>query len=245
MEGLDQALSQLSGGGIWMALVAALLLGLRHATDPDHLTAVITLATEDASRGPRRASLLGAAWGCGHAATLMVFGLPVVLFDGALPEPLQRATEVAVAAVIVALAVRLLLRWRRGYLHFHSHSHGDLRHAHPHMHERRAPHPDRHSHEHRAPLARSPRLAFGVGTLHGMGGSAPVALLVLASAGGRAEAAIALAVFAIGTAVSMAAVSTAFAHCLRRATGVRIEGLVPSIALLATAFGVWYGLAAI
>ena len=63
-----------------MAFVVAILLGLRHATDPDHLTAVSTLFLGESPNGPRRATTLGLAWGLGHAATLFAFGLPVVLF---------------------------------------------------------------------------------------------------------------------------------------------------------------------
>src|SRR3954470_5226715 len=175
MFGLDDRIAELGGGGsVLLALAVALLLGLRHATDPDHLTAVSTLALSDDRHGARRASMLGLAWGLGHATTLALLGLPLVLFARSLPEPMQRALEVAVGVVIVALAVRLLVRWRRGYLHVHAHRHGGERHAHPHAHEGRGHGAHDHSHE---ALGRSPLASFGIGLLHGAGGSAGAGIL--------------------------------------------------------------------
>src|SRR3954463_12336584 len=109
MLGLDDWIARLGGSGV-MAFVVALLLGLRHATDPDHLTAVSTLFLGSQRDGPRRATRLGLAWGLGHGLTLFVFGLPVILFRRYLPDVFQRGAEAAIGLVIVALALRLLLR---------------------------------------------------------------------------------------------------------------------------------------
>src|SRR3954447_20924632 len=124
MPGVDHWLAGLGDGSLALAAVVAVLLGLRHATDPDHLTAVATLITGDARDGLRRARRLGLSWGAGHALTVFAFGLPVVLAGSALPEGVQRAAELAIGAQIVALAVRLLVRWRRGAFHTHAHTHG-------------------------------------------------------------------------------------------------------------------------
>src|SRR6185436_18353150 len=132
--GFDEWLAAQGGGGT-MAFVVALLLGLRHATDPDHLTAVSTLVLSDQAKGTHRATLLGLAWGLGHATTLFAFGLPVILFRRYLPAAVQGGAEMVIGLVILALALRLLLRWRRGAFHTHPHTHGDARHAHPHAHE--------------------------------------------------------------------------------------------------------------
>src|SRR2546421_6387181 len=150
MNSVDHAIANFGGGGLLMSLVVALLLGLRHAVDPDHLTAVSTLVMSEGDRGARRAGRLGLAWGCGHAITLFVFGLPVVAFRAALPEPVQRAAEATIGIVIVALALRLLVRLRRGYSHIHPHRHGDRWHSHPHAHEYepREEHPVAHDHPH-------------------------------------------------------------------------------------------------
>jgi ABC-type nickel/cobalt efflux system permease component RcnA len=246
--GLDEHVEGLAaGGGVGMALVAALLLGLRHATDPDHLTAVSTLVLSGDDRGGRRAARLGAAWGLGHATTLLAFGLPVLLLHRLLPHSVQAAAEVAVGIAIVALAARLLVRWRRGYLHVHAHAHGDVRHAHPHMHEQRrdAVHPVSHDHRHTESLGRSPAAAFGVGLVHGVGGSAGVGVLLIGAIPQRGVATVALVVFALASAASMTAVSAAFGATLARKPILRrIEQLVPVLGAASLLFGVFYAVSA-
>lgn len=232
-----------------MALVVALLLGLKHATDPDHLTAVSTLILGEEERGVRRAAALGLAWGMGHATTLFAFGLPVVLFSRYLPEPVQRGAEALIGLVIVLLAVRLLLRWKRGYFHAHPHSHGSRRHAHPHAHEHRHHLADEamgHSHPHEEGLGRSPHAAFGIGLLHGVGGSAGAGVLLIGSMSGRWHGTLMLLLFAGGTAVSMGLVSAGFAYGLARGKiKPRLAELVPLLAGLSLLFGVWYSLDAL
>jgi cytochrome c biogenesis protein CcdA len=249
MLGLDDTIAGLSGGGgILVALAVALLLGLRHATDPDHLTAVSTLVMSEDLRGASRAAKLGASWGLGHAVTVFALGLPVVLAGSRLPDWVQRTLELAVGVVIVALAARLLVRWRRGYFHAHEHSHGDVRHAHPHVHEvvRAEPHPHRHEHGHAPQLGRSPLAAFGIGLIHGAGGSAGVGVLLVAATPGVAPATAALAVLALGTAISMTAVSAAFGHALARGPLPRkFELAAPVLGAFSLLFGLWYGLAAL
>ncbi len=115
VPGLDDSIQQLAGTepGVVLALAVALLLGLRHATDPDHLTAVWTLTLADRAGGARGARMLGLAWGLGHATTLAVFGLPVILVSARIPAGIEHGAEVAVGALIVVLAVRLLVATRR------------------------------------------------------------------------------------------------------------------------------------
>lgn len=89
--------------------VLALLMGLRHATDPDHLVAVTELiATED--QGTRRAARLGAAWGLGHASVIILAGAPMIWLERTIPEAVGVWLERAVGVVIIALAIRLLFR---------------------------------------------------------------------------------------------------------------------------------------
>jgi ABC-type nickel/cobalt efflux system permease component RcnA len=226
-----------------MGLVVALLLGLRHATDPDHLTAVSTLVLSEERGGARQAGILGFAWGLGHGTTIFAFGLPIVLFRAYLPDRIQRAAEVVIGLVIVALAVRLLIRWRRGYFHAHSHTHGDLHHAHPHVHEGGSASHTRqaHAHPHAEGMGRSPLAAYGIGLVHGIGGSAMVGLLVVGAAASRTLGVVALVLFAAGTAVSMAVVSSAFGYALARGPMARLVGpLLPVVGVASLAFGVWY-----
>lgn len=231
-----------------MGLVVALLLGLRHATDPDHLTAVSTLVLSEDRDGARRAGRLGLAWGLGHATTIFAFGLPVVLFQAHLPEIVHRSAEGLIGLLIVALAVRLLVRWRRGYFHAHPHEHGPVRHAHPHVHEHGpAGHvAAAHAHPHAAGLGRSPLAAYGIGLVHGIGGSAMVGLLVVGAAADRALGVAALLLFAAGTAVSMALVSAAVGYALVRGPLSRlVASLMPVVGVASLVFGVWYAAGAV
>ena len=241
-------LASIAPQGAGLALLAAVLLGLRHATDPDHLTAVSTLVLGDHRRGTHRAAALGLAWGAGHAATLFLCGLPVLLFGRALPEPVTRVAELSIGVLIAGLAVRLYLRWRRGSFHSHPHAHQQILHAHPHVHELRSPadHGPAHGHAHAESLGRSPLAAFGIGLLHGAGGSAAVGVLLLGAMSGRAHGVLALALFAAATALSMALVSAGFGWAVTRGTmTLRLERCVPFFAAAGAAFGVWFAAAAV
>ena len=135
MFGLDQTIAHMSDGTtLVLVLAVAALLGLRHATDPDHVAAVSTLIAGGEERGARRARKLGLAWGLGHATTLFLFGLPVVLYERFLPEAVQQGAETAIGVLIVSLAVWLLIRWHRGAFHVHLHDHDDVKHVHVHGH---------------------------------------------------------------------------------------------------------------
>jgi cytochrome c biogenesis protein CcdA len=249
MHGLDDQLAGLGSAGIGVALIVALLLGLRHATDPDHLTAVAALIVGDEEHGTRRARSLGLAWGLGHGTTLFLFGLPLILLGDALPPLLNQAAEVLIGAIICLLALRLLSRWRAGAFHSHAHSHGGRRHAHPHVHvhqpgEEHAHDP--HDHRHEEALGRSPRASYGIGLVHGVGGSAGAGILLVGAAADGAPAVLALALFAAGTALSMAFVSAAFGYALARGTlARRLESVVPAMGTASLLFGVWYAAGAL
>jgi ABC-type nickel/cobalt efflux system permease component RcnA len=232
MFGLDDWFASYSdGAGLAVVALVAIVLGLRHATDPDHLAAVGTLMASKREGAGRRAAALGAAWGIGHALTLFAFGLPVVLFEAYLPERIQQGAELTIGLVIVSLAVLLLVRWRRGDFHAHVHEHGDGAHLHVHSHEKGE----------RA-RTRSPRSAFGIGLVHGMGGSAGVGVLLVASIESTVYGVVALVLLAGFTAVSMALLSTGLGAGLTRLPLVR---LAPALGALSLAFGVWYSLGAL
>jgi ABC-type nickel/cobalt efflux system permease component RcnA len=231
--GLDDRIAALAeNGSVWMVLAVAVLLGLRHATDPDHIAAVSTVVAGDRDRATRKAGALGLAWGVGHAVTLFAFGLPILLLDAYLPEAAQRAAETAVAGVIVYLAVRLLLRWRRGEFHTHPHRHGDEEHTHAHR-----------THEHRH--ARTTSGAFGIGLVHGIGGSAGVGILLVASVESTALGVASLVLLAIFTAVSMTLLSGGYGRTLvSRPVAESFGTVAPLLGLCSLAFGVWYAASA-
>src|SRR5204862_5697832 len=134
------------GTTLAVVLAVSIVLGLRHASDPDHLAAVTTLIASGKERAGRRAAALGLSWGLGHATALFAFGLPVVLYSAYLPEPVQRWAETSVGFVIVALAALVLVRWHQGRYAEEAHDHE----ANPHVHVRSCRR--RHSHL-RAPSA--------------------------------------------------------------------------------------------
>jgi hypothetical protein len=173
--------------------------------------------------------------------------VPIVFFGAQLPETVGRAAEFLVGGVTAVLAARLLLRWRRGYFHSHVHRHGDIRHTHPHVHEHApgAGHPVAHPHRHAEGLGRSPTTAFGIGLMHGVGGSAGVGILLVASVANQMNAIAGLLVFAGATALSMAMVSAAVGYALVRGpVAPRVERLVPAFGAASLLFGVWYALSA-
>jgi high-affinity nickel permease len=237
---LDQLIAQLGAGGATpVVLAVALLLGLRHASDPDHLVAVSTLVASEPGEGVRRAGRLGLWWGLGHATTLTLLGLPIIFFNRYLPKQIEEGAEILIGLVIVALALRLLARWRRGEFHAHAHSHGGFVHRHLHSHSETAT----HAHEH--VRVRTPVQAYGVGLVHGIGGSAGVGLLLLASIESIPAAIAALLIFVSGAALSMAAMSSGLGWALARPK-VRLSTrrLVPVLGLLSLTFGVVYAVAA-
>lgn len=244
MFGLDEQIAHLAGGDAFLVVIAvAVLLGLRHATDPDHLTAVVALmaGSEERGRSAREAAGMGLAWGGGHATSLFVLGMPIVLFDRYLPGPVQQGAEVLVGLVIIGLAVRLLVRAHRTRVHAHVHDHGGVAHHHLHVHETAG----EHRHGHPKGVTRTHRQVYGVGLVHGVGGSAGVGVLLLAAIPDVMEGITALVLFALFTAVSMAAATTCFGFVLAGRASLRRGWLSPALGLASLAFGVWYVLGAV
>jgi ABC-type nickel/cobalt efflux system permease component RcnA len=220
-------------------LLISALLGLRHASDPDHLAAVTTLiASEEDLDKVRKAGFMGLLWGAGHGTALVLIGLPLVLLI-ASAGCRAAGRRGLIGAIIILLAVRLLLRWRRGLFHVHTHTHGGEPHRHVHSHARQEAH--EHAHKRRTPLG-----AYGVGLVHGIGGSGGLTLLLLSTISDKAQAAGALLLFAVGTAVSMALLSTAFGLAIAGGPlGRNFERVAPVLGVLGVAFGAWYALGAL
>lgn len=240
MFGLDEALRDLAvGHGPVAVLLIALALGLRHAADPDHLVAVSTLVAGQRDRGARVAARLGAAWGAGHAVTLIGLGLPVLLLRAYLPKALETTAEAAVGIIIVLLAVRVLVNWRRGRFHIHHHEHDGALHSHVHSHARDLEHEHVHA-------VRTPWQAFSIGLAHGTAGSGAVAVLVVAAVPNRAVGALALLAIAVGSAISMTMLSSLFGRVLTASVPRRrFAAAVPALATTALLFGAWYTFSAV
>ena len=240
VEAVDAWLTGLfSGAPLLVALGIALVLGIRHASDPDHLVAVTSLVAADGG-DTRGASRLGIWWGAGHATMLLVIGLPLIFFKSELPAWLETGAEKAVGVVILLLAARVIAKWVRGdyraAAHEHAHHHGnDAGHEHR-RHLRRGD--DGHAHRH----VRTSQQAFGIGVLHGLAGTGAVVLLLIAALPTQVEAAAALAVFAPMSILSMALCTSLFAWVLTRpiVEPVYRTVLIPALGMFALTFGAWY-----
>ncbi len=221
------------GAGMITAFSLMLLgffLGMRHATDPDHVIAVSTIVTRHRTT-MRDAMLIGGLWGIGHTLTIVVVGGAIILFSVAIPPRLGLTMEMGVALMLVVLGMwnltGLLQRIRHGLgthgsalgaSHAHPHAHGDYVHSHPHGHGLAD-----HGHgEDQTPQGwldrRLGRLGLYqvfrpliVGVVHGLAGSAAVALLILAIIQNAWWAMAYLLLFGVGTIVGMLLITLAIA----------------------------------
>jgi len=175
------------------ALGIGFLLGLRHATDADHIAAVATFVSRD--RGLLRSCLVGTFWGAGHTAALLTAGLATIIFKITISPAVEKTLEIVVAMVLIVLGVHVLLRVLapvRQHRHGQTNSgtlDGDA---------------DVHQHRHVLTFGSRP---FLIGLLHGLAGSAALTLLVLATISSPLASVLYIVVFGIGSTAGMLAVS--------------------------------------
>jgi len=179
-----------------VALGLGFLLGLRHATEADHVAAMSTFVSRE--RGLLRSCLRGTFWGIGHTAALLIAGVVIIAFRVRIPPEVDRVVETCIALVLIVLGGHVVLR-AVGTLsvHRHVHVHGGAPHSHFHVHMG-----DRDSHDHVHPLAgaRQPLL---MGVLHGLGGGGALVLVVMAAMPSPAAAFLYLLVFGAGSTAGM------------------------------------------
>jgi len=200
-------------------------LGMRHATDPDHVLAVTTIVSRQ--RSIRQAALVGILWGLGHTITILAVGSAIILFGLVIPPRVGLTMELSVGLMLILLGLLNLsgiMRWITETFtpaasgHSHPHEHGDFIHSHAHTHA-----PETHGHADDAtPLGWMDR-TFGrlgfyqivrplaVGIVHGLAGSAAVALLVLTTIRVSSWAVLYLLVFGLGTVAGMMLITAAIA----------------------------------
>jgi ABC-type nickel/cobalt efflux system permease component RcnA len=238
-------------GSLLLALGLGFVLGLKHATEADHLVAVTTIVSEQ--RSVWRSAMVGGLWGVGHTAALLAAGLLVIVLEVKIPHPLATFLEFGVALMIIFLGSRILfltLR-RRTDLHVHTHSHDGHAHSHFHFHGRSDAHEVPQAREsahtvqhHRRPLSGWRPLV--VGMIHGLAGSAVLTLLVLtevARDGSRIRGLAYLLLFGLGSIGGMLLMSTLISLPIVLTTRrfERIE--VPMrlvVSLSSIAFGIYY-----
>src|SRR5438477_7541997 len=186
-----------------------LLLGLRHAFEPDHLAAVSTLATRQGRLGD--ACRLGLAWAVGHTASLGAVALLIIAGGLHLPARLAPAADLLVALLLIGLGGTVIWRHARGRWHLHAHAHAGGSHLHLHSHAQGT------AHEHTHPQGDA-RRSLGFGLLHGLAGSAAILVLLVAAAPTRVAQVAYFVAFAIGTMIGMLVVSVSLASVVRLAS---------------------------
>jgi len=180
----------------------ALVLGLLHALEGDHIAAVGTLATDS-----KRSTYLGLFWGIGHTITLLVVGSLVLALGMTLPESFSSFFELLIGALLVFLGASVIVKVRKDKLHIHTHDHDGEEHVHLHSHKKSV----FHKHEHKS---------FLFGLFHGLAGSGALLLLILPAANSILEGIIFIAVFGFGSVVGMTGVSFALGHLMQRLSHV-------------------------
>ena len=201
------------------------LLGMRHATDADHVVAVTTILNR--SRRLMDTTLIGVLWGLGHTITVVIVGVLIIVFNVVIPPPVGLAMEFAVALMLIALGILNLTGSLRSLterltppapLHAHDHAHAGSSHGHLHGHGAQ---PGLVASLGRYQLIRP----VVVGLVHGLAGSAAVALLVLATIQDTGTAIAYLVIFCIGVAAGMAVLTTVIGlpFMLSRARSVQIN----------------------
>ena len=218
-----------------------LLFGLKHATEVDHVVAVSTIVSQQ--RNVWRSSLVGAMWGAGHTASLLIIGIFVLSLRVAIPERVSNWLEFCVALMIIGLAASALWRAlrKRGDVHVHEHRHDGIAHTHVHFHEPQTKHDKQRTHSHAvSQIGLKPIL---VGAMHGLAGSGALTLLVLAQIKSTWQGLLYLAVFGVGSIGGMLLMSgligLPFALTSRKLTGLH-HRLQAAAAVLSLAFGFWY-----
>ncbi|HNQ14970.1 MAG TPA: hypothetical protein PKM58_05360 [Pyrinomonadaceae bacterium] len=188
-----ELLALLTIGSTAGVLGLGFFLGLRHATDGDHLAAVSTIVAERKSLWS--SALVGGLWGVGHTISLLIAGMIVLLLDFEISERMERALEFAVGIMLLLLGANVLRKLLTGgTLHFHSHEHGAREHAHPHIHGAKQTDPANTHHG----LSFSPR-SIVIGMVHGLAGSAGLMLFVVPTIESKIVGLLYIVIFGIGS----------------------------------------------
>ena len=218
-----------------------LVLGLKHATEVDHVVAVSTIVSRH--RNVWRSALVGAMWGAGHTAALLITGAIVLSLRVTIPERVSHWLEFGVALMIIGLGAAALWRAlvKRKDVHVHEHSHDGVSHVHIHFHENETRHQAAKTHNHAvSAVGLKPVL---IGTMHGLAGSAALTLLVLAQTDSPLAGFFYLLIFGLGSIAGMILMSgligLPFALTSRNVGRVH-RHLQTTAAALSIAFGLWY-----
>jgi sulfite exporter TauE/SafE len=173
-------------------LLIGFLIGLKHATEADHLAAVSTIVTE--KKNLLGSVIVGGVWGLGHTISLLVAGVFVLLLNFQISERTESILEFCVGIMLLFLGLNVIQKIARGRkLHFHTHEHGGHAHAHPHTHG----HENDEAHTHHGfPLSPRPLI---IGLIHGLAGSAALMLALIPTIHSRLIGLLYIFIFGIGS----------------------------------------------
>jgi ABC-type nickel/cobalt efflux system permease component RcnA len=228
---------------IMAVLTIGLVFGLKHATEVDHVVAVSTIVSRH--KNVFHSALVGALWGAGHTASLLIVAVIVLSLRVTIPEAVSGWLELGVAIMIIVLGISALRRALRqnAHVHVHQHNHDGLSHTHIHFHENETQH---------APVVQSPHshavLRLGwkpvlIGMMHGLAGSGALMLLVLTQISSPLLGFLYVATFGVGSIVGMLLMSgligLPFAFSSRKLSHLH-QGLQTVAAVFSICFGIWY-----
>ncbi len=189
-------------------LTLAVLVGMSHALEADHVAAVSSMAARQSS--VKQIVRTGAVWGLGHTITLMLFAGAALVLGYTIHDDLAAWLEFFVGVMLVGLGAHIIYRLIRDRVHFHVHTHhGEKPHFHAHSHagEQQVHTQSNHDHEHK----RFPMRVLMVGMMHGMAGSAALLILTASTAPSIASGVMYVSLFGLGSIFGMAALSAVIA----------------------------------
>ena len=241
-------LENLESLSVMAVLSIGLVFGLKHVTEVDHVVAVSTIVSRH--KNVFHSALVGALWGAGHTASLIVIAAIVLMLRVAIPETVSGWLEFGVAVMIIGLgisALRQALR-KNPEVHVHQHSHDGLSHTHVHFHEHETRHePPAHPHHSHAVSRLGWKPVF-IGMMHGLAGSGALTLLVLTQINSSWTGLMYVATFGVGSIAGMLLMSgligLPFALTSRKLTHAH-QGLQTVAAVFSICFGLWYAYKAV
>jgi ABC-type nickel/cobalt efflux system permease component RcnA len=238
--GMEQSFTSV---GVLALLGLGLIFGLKHATEVDHVVAISTIVSQN--RNLLRSATVGALWGAGHTAALLITGAIVLSLRVAIPARVSNWLEFCVALMILGLGTSALWRAlrKRREVHVHKHSHDGVSHMHIHFHEATTRHDQSPSSAHTHTVSAIGIKPVLIGTMHGLAGSGALTLLVLTQIKSAWLGLLYLAIFGVGSIVGMLLMSgiigLPFALTSRNLSGLH-HRLQTAAAVLSIAFGLWY-----
>ncbi|HCG91239.1 MAG TPA: hypothetical protein DEZ08_05315 [Dehalococcoidia bacterium] len=197
--------------GAIAAIILGLILGLKHATDADHVVAVTTIVSE--FKNPLRSLWVGASWGLGHTTPLLILGIIILIFKETVIDRYTTVApflEFAVAIMLVFLGLQVFWNLRKGrLLHTHQHEHDDGPHLHIHGTHPPEESPDVEKTHGRFSIGKPffRMKSFTIGIIHGLAGSAAVMLVLLPTIDSFVAGIAYIVLFGVGTIASMAIIT--------------------------------------